>query len=287
MSYPYTLLDVFTDTPLEGNPLAVVHDADGLDDATMLRFARETRLSETTFVQSPSAAGADYRNRIWTIAGEIPFAGHPSLGTAVAVARLRNQREAGYVQQTGAGLQPIDVRLDGDRAFASMLQGPAVFGRDLDASRALAAVGLAELDADPGLPPQLVSTGLPTLIVPVASATAVSRAAPDHEAVDALLRDTEADSFYLVAYDPANGRAHARMFTDSAGVGEDPATGSAAGPLCAYLAERAGCTRVEIAQGVEMGRPSRLFAELEGERVRVGGAVVAIIDGTVVLGSRR
>jgi len=88
---PVTWLDVFTSTPLTGNQLAVVHDADRLDDATMLAFARETRLSETTYVQAASAAGADYRNRIWTMAGELPFAGHPSLGTAVAVARARGE----------------------------------------------------------------------------------------------------------------------------------------------------------------------------------------------------
>ena len=88
-AHPYTLLDVFTDTPLPGNPLAVVHDADELDPATMLAFARETRLSETTFVQTPTVQGADYRNRIWDQRAELPFAGHPSLGTAVAVARAR------------------------------------------------------------------------------------------------------------------------------------------------------------------------------------------------------
>src|SRR4051812_40301332 len=116
---PYTVVDVFTEQPLQGNALAVVRDADDLDDEQMAAFARETRLSETTFVQTATAEGADYRNRIFTVAGEIPFAGHPSLGTAVAVARARGEREAKYVQQTGAGLQPVDVRLDNGRAWAS------------------------------------------------------------------------------------------------------------------------------------------------------------------------
>ncbi len=119
----------------------------------MLRFARETRLSETTFVQAARVPRADYRNRIFTIVREIPFAGHPSLGTAVAVARRRGERKARYVQETGVGLQPIDVELDGERATASMLQNPAEFGDELDAGV------LAGLSAHPDLPLQLVSPG--------------------------------------------------------------------------------------------------------------------------------
>jgi len=133
---PYTLLDVFTDVRLAGNPLAVVHDADALDERTMLAFAIETKLSETSFVQTRRAAGADYRNRIFSMAGELPFAGHPSLGTAVAVARRRGvSGEAVYVQETGAGLQPIEVLIEGDAASTSMLQEPPRFGPELDPPR--------------------------------------------------------------------------------------------------------------------------------------------------------
>ena len=109
-----TWLDVFCDGPLRGNPLAVVHDADDLDPGIMLTVARELGLSETTFVQSPTAYGADYRNRIFDLRRELPFAGHPSLGTAAAVARVRGQHHASYVQQTQAGLQPVEVELDGE-----------------------------------------------------------------------------------------------------------------------------------------------------------------------------
>jgi len=139
-AYPYTVLDVFTDRALAGNQLGVVQDADDLDDERMAEFARETRLSETTFVQ-PSSEG-DYRNRIFTVAGEIPFAGHPSLGTAVAVALAKGEREATYVQETGAGLQPVDVRLENDHAWASMLQEPAEFGPEVDVHEVVAAIGL-------------------------------------------------------------------------------------------------------------------------------------------------
>ncbi|MBA2256495.1 MAG: PhzF family phenazine biosynthesis protein [Thermoleophilaceae bacterium] len=283
MVLPYTVLDVFTDTPLAGNALAVVHEADGLDEETMQRFARETRLAETTFVQSPTVEGADYRNRIFTVREEVPFAGHPSLGTAVAVARARGESDAAYVQQTGAGLQPVDVRPDGDRTYASVLQEPARFGAEVDSAPVMAAVGLAASAAHPDLPPQVVSTGLPTLVAPVADQAGVSRAIPRFEAIDALLEPLETQNLYLAHHDPASGNARARMFSRLVQEGEDAGTGSAAGPLCAYLAARAGEPRVEITQGVEMGRPSLLAAELAGDRVRVGGGVVVIVDGSVRL----
>jgi trans-2,3-dihydro-3-hydroxyanthranilate isomerase len=259
-----------------------VHDADGVEEETMLRFARETRLSETTFVQSASVEGADYRNRIWTIGGEVPFAGHPSLGTAVAVARRRGEREARYVQQTLAGLQPVDVVMKERYALASVLQEPAVFGAELERDAVMAALGLDPDVADRARPPQLVTTGLDTLIAPIAEPAALGRVHPDLASICALAGQHELN-VYVVWIDPEADHARARMFGTNVAGGEDPATGSAAGPLCAYLAERDGRTRIEIEQGVEMGRASRLSARLEGERVRVGGGVVAIVDGTLAL----
>jgi trans-2,3-dihydro-3-hydroxyanthranilate isomerase len=280
--YPYTVLDVFTDVRLEGNPLAVVHEADDVDDELMLRFARETRLSETCFLQSASVAGADYRNRIWTVTEEVPFAGHPSLGVAVSVARSRGERAAKYVQQTRAGLQPVDVRLDGERAFASVSQEPAVFGSEVDRHSVMSAIGLDAGAADASRPPQLVTTGLDTLITPIAEPGALARAVPDFDRIDAL-SELHDFNLYAVSLDRRTQTAQARMFTRLVAGGEDPATGSAAGPLCAYLAEREGWTRVEVSQGIEMGRPSKLSAELEGERVRVGGDAVVVIEGRVCL----
>ncbi len=280
---PYTVLDVFTETPLNGNALAVVHDADGLDDETMLRFARETRLAETTFVQSATTPDADYRNRIFTVAGEVPFAGHPSLGTGVAVARARGAAEARYVQQTAAGLQEVTVQASGDRWTASVLQEPPEYGAELEAAPIMAAVGLPPSAAEAELPPQVVSTGLPALLAPVIDSGAVSGAAPDFEALDRLLGLHDVLNLYLAHVEPNAGRARARMFSRLVQEGEDPATGSAAGPLCAYLARRTGCERVEVTQGVEMCRPSLLVAEVEGDRVRVGGGVVVVVDGTVAL----
>ncbi len=279
----YTVLDVFTDTPLAGNALAVVHDADGLGDDVMLRFANETRLAETAFVQSATVSGADYRNRIFTVAGEVPFAGHPSLGAAAAVARSRGDSEGHYVQQTGAGLQPVDVKISDDRGYASVLQEPAEFRAELPPQAVMAAAGLEPAAADPDRPPEIVSTGLPALVAPVIDAAAVSRAVPDFEALDGLLAPHDTLNLYLAHCEPRAGRARARMFSRLVQEGEDAATGSAAGPLCAYLARRGDTDRVEITQGVEMRRPSRLVAEVEGDRVRVGGGVVVVVDGTVAL----
>jgi trans-2,3-dihydro-3-hydroxyanthranilate isomerase len=287
-AHRYTLLDVFTATPLQGNALAVVHDADALDDATMLAFARETRLSETTFVQRSHVAGADYRNRIWTVERELPFAGHPSLGTAVAIARAEHgdgahAREVRYVQQTGVGLQPIDVRLHAaHRAHASMLQEPVVHGAELPRSQVVEAIGLTPEHADRALPPQLVGSGLTQLIVPLRDRDALARARPDWAVLERLLGAHGATVLYAAVCDPAAAHARTRGFV-SAAVGEDPATGSAAGPLCAYLAARADCPAVTIEQGVEMGRASRLEAAMEGERPRVGGDAVVVADGTLHL----
>ena len=277
-----TWVDVFAAAPLQGNQLAVVHDADGLDEATMQAFARATKLSETTFVPSPTEPGADYRNRIFDPRRELRFAGHPSLGTAVAVARARGERHAGYVQQTPAGLQAIEVSLEGERAQASMVQEPPEFGPELDAAEILGHVGLEAADADPRLPVQVVSTGVPQLLAPVRR-EAIARPRPDYARIEPLLDRFEAIVFYLAACDPAAGRARTRAFGHTAAMGEDPATGSAAGPLMAYLHARAGIARLEIEQGVEMGRPSRLWCAMEEDRPRVGGAAAIVIEGTVHL----
>jgi trans-2,3-dihydro-3-hydroxyanthranilate isomerase len=262
----------------------VVHDADGVDDATMLAFAIETRLAETTFVQSATEDGADYRNRIFCMAGEMPFAGHPSLGTAVAVARARGVTSAvSYVQQTQAGLQPIDIEIDGRTCKASMLQEPAAFGDELEPAPLLAALGLAGDDGAPELPPQAVSTGLRHVMLPLRDAAALARISADPNLVDAALEAHEAFGLYAAWYDPDAAAARTRMFGRSSQILEDPATGSAAGPLCAYLNQRMGAEAVTITQGVEMGRPSTLNARIEDDRVRVGGGAVVVVDGRVTL----
>ena len=260
-----------------------MHDADALDDTTMLRFARETRLSETTFVQRADRDDADYRTRIFTMNGELDFAGHPSLGTAIAVARARGEAQASYVQQTRAGLQPIDVELDDRAARASMLQEPVDFRDTLDA-QVLLALGLDPQDAHPELPPQVVSTGLPHLLIPVRDASVLTRVAPDADAVRTLLREAGAELAYLSAIDEAAATAEARgIWTSPYGLAEDPATGSAAGPLMAYVNERLGMTTLSVIQGAAIDRPSRLDCSIVGDRVRVAGDAVIVAEGEVWL----
>ena len=250
----------------------------------MLAFARETRLSETTFVQSATRPGADYRNRIFTTAGELPFAGHPSLGTAVAVARVRGVQQARYVQQTAAGLQPVEVELDGDRARATMLQEPPVFGPQPRPADVMAAAGLTAADAHAQLPAQVVSTGVAHLIAPVRDTEVLGRPAPTRAALEALLEPLGAVVLYLVAADPQAGTAQARgFFLDPGATKEDPATGSAAGPLLAYLREREGVTELIVHQGAEMGRPSRIDCVWADDRPRVSGDLVVVADGHVSL----
>jgi trans-2,3-dihydro-3-hydroxyanthranilate isomerase len=283
MAHALTWLDVFTARPLTGNGLAVVHDADGVDDAAMRAFARETRLSETSFLQTATAPGADYRHRIWMMQGELPFAGHPSLGTAIAVARARGEATATYVQQTGAGNQPIDVELSDAGGRASMLQEPATFGEEVEPGAVLRALGLTDADAHPELVPQVVSTGLPQLVVPLRHAQSLDRAAPDPRALRPLLEGPGCTCAYLSFLDPGGERAQARsFFLDSGSVVEDPATGSAAGPLMAYAHARTGAARLEIDQGVAMGRASRIRCEA-GERVRVAGDAVVVFETSLDL----
>jgi trans-2,3-dihydro-3-hydroxyanthranilate isomerase len=276
-----TWLDVFTSVPLTGNGLCVVHDADDVGDVTMQAIARETRLSETTFVQTATADGADYRNRIFTTSEELPFAGHPSLGTAVAVAHVRGEASARYVQETIAGLQPVEVTLDGTAARASMIQAPARAGAEVDPARVLAAVGLAPGDGHPDWAPQVVSTGTPHLMAPVADAERLAAVRPDTALLPALLGDVGVICLYLAAFDDADlGTVRARgFFRGDIGLQEDPATGSAAGPLAAYLAERTGRRELTIRQGEEMGRSSVLRTRMRDDGIEVAGDVVLVADG--------
>jgi trans-2,3-dihydro-3-hydroxyanthranilate isomerase len=283
MAHRISWLDVFAERPLAGNGLAVVDDADGVSDETMLALAQETRLSETTFVQSTVAEGADYRNRIWDPHEELPFAGHPSLGTAVAVARWRGLDEAGFVQETRAGLQPIEVRKENGSWRASMLQNEAEFGPELDRDAVMSAVGLRSEDAHPELAPQVVSTGLAHVMAPVGEHAALSRAVPDYSTIYELSESHGSIVIYLAWLDPDGETVRARSFTRTAQMGEDPATGSAAGPLGAYLHQRIGTGRLLIRQGEEMGRPSLLEVEMADGRPRVSGGVFPVIDGEVSL----
>jgi trans-2,3-dihydro-3-hydroxyanthranilate isomerase len=163
-----------------------------------------------------------------------------------------------------------------------MLQEPAVFGPELDPAEVLATVGLTAADAHPELPCRPVSTGVWCVMAPLRDAAALARIAVDQAALAALLGAQDAIVVYVAAPDLHTGAVRARSFTGSV-VGEDPATGGAVGPFCALVAAGGGPTRLEVTQGVEMGRPSRLRAAVEGDRIRVGGDVVVVVDGRVTL----
>jgi trans-2,3-dihydro-3-hydroxyanthranilate isomerase len=284
VNVPFRLVDVFTPRPLAGNQLCVVPEPGQLDDAQMQAIAKEIGFSETTFVTE--ASGDRYAMRIFTPGQELPFAGHPTLGTAfVLVSEGRVSTPA--TQVIAAGEIPVEVDVASGTAW--MTQLPAEFGpifpdRDMIAS----AIGLTTADLHPGRPVQTVSTGLPTTIVPVRELEMLRRATRNEHLVGEAVAASGGQDLYLFA-NTAEG-VTARMFDSEFGIGEDPATGSAAGPLGAYLAEYGdlGETRsVTIHQGEHVERPSELHVEVDREgdawRVRVGGGVHIVGRGAFEL----
>ena len=281
MRIPFRLVDVFTERPLAGNQLCVVPDGGDVDPALMPRLAQEIRFSETTFVLE--SGGDRYRMRIFTPGSELPFAGHPTLGTAftlVSEGRVRSP----VTQTVPAG--EIEVEVDLDRGFARMRQLPPTFGKEIHDRELLAAAnGLTPDQLHPDLSAQVVSTGLSHLIVPARDEATVAAAEREPRALEALLGAAGTEAVYLFASDE-NGAAKARMFDVTRGIGEDPATGSAAGPLGAYLAALgvAGMPgTVVIRQGEELGRPSVLYTDVESDgdswKVHVGGGVRIVGEG--------
>jgi trans-2,3-dihydro-3-hydroxyanthranilate isomerase len=272
----YTILDVFTERPLEGNALGVFVDGAGLSEELMQRTARELNLSETVFVLPPSGGG-DARVRIFTPASELPFAGHPVLGTAFLLGRrsgaprIRLEMAAGIV---GIELQ----RRDGEVAFGEMEQPLPVAEPAPDESALLAALGLERSE----LPIRAYRNGPVHVYVGLASAEGVRALRPDLGGLAALGSQL---GFSCFARDGSSFRT--RMFAPALGVPEDPATGSAAGPLAVHLARHGWIAygeKIEVRQGEEIGRPSFMRVRVEGdddrlERVLVGGSAVIVAEG--------
>ena len=276
-----TWLDVFTARRYSGNGLAVVHGADGLSEEEMLAFTRETGLTEASFVQTPTADGADYRNRIWMAKGEIPFAGHPSLGAAVAVAHEAGSDDCSLTQQTTSGIHMVEVTRRGAIWSASMLQDPPVLSEEIDPLRVVKALSLAPDQAHRDLPVQLGSAGLPVLLVPLRDSQALASAELSHDGDRTILAATGAIVLYAFVADGA--RVAARGFFDQGDrIAEDPATGAAAGPLAAYLQQHSSVGEITIEQGLEMGRPSVLRATVEDSGVRVSGDCAIVFHGELV-----
>jgi trans-2,3-dihydro-3-hydroxyanthranilate isomerase len=274
--HPYTVLDVFTDVPLEGNPVAVFDDGSGLDGSVMQRAARELNLSETVFLLPPVGEEADAAVRIFTPAVELPFAGHPVLGTAFLVGERLSLPLVRL--RTGAGVVPVALTRDGDRIVYGEMEQPIPtvepFSR---ADELLAALRVSGSE----LPVDAYTNGPTHVYVALGSEDEVAAVRPDMGALGELPVGV---SCFSVG---RGGHVKTRMFGPGVGVAEDPATGSAAGPLALHLARHGRIAfgeEIEIRQGAEIGRPSLLRARVEGreervERVVVGGSAVSVARG--------
>jgi trans-2,3-dihydro-3-hydroxyanthranilate isomerase len=272
----YVVADVFTDVPLAGNPVAVFTDARDLDPLTMQALAKETNLSESVFVLPARADDADVRIRIFTPANELPFAGHPTLGAAFV---LGGPLQKIVIRlETGAGVVPVELQREGAALrFGWMDQPISTFEPFAEAEALFAALGVE----GSGLPVELYHLGPTHVYVELESAEAVAAVRPDFGALADVTR-AGANTF---ARDGAGWKT--RMFAPLHGVNEDPATGSAAGPLAMHLARHGRIAfgeEIQISQGTEIGRPSKLYAVVEGsaeriEHVRVGGSAVIVARG--------
>ncbi|MDQ3823874.1 MAG: PhzF family phenazine biosynthesis protein [Actinomycetota bacterium] len=272
----YVVADVFTDTPLTGNQLAVFTDARGIDPERMQALARELKFSETVFVL-PAEGEGHARIRIFTPAVEIPFAGHPTLGTAFVLAAPLQLDEIKL--ETGAGLVPVTLERDGAQIVFGRMSQPIPTVQPFDAeAELLEIVGVERSE----LPVELYDNGLRHVYVCLPSEERVAALRPDFARLAELGAATCVSCFA-----GSGSRWKTRMFAPAGGVDEDPATGSAAGPLAVHLARHGRIPfgeEIEISQGAELQRPSKLYARVEGaaervERVEVGGSAVVVARG--------
>jgi trans-2,3-dihydro-3-hydroxyanthranilate isomerase len=287
---PFSQVDVFTSKPFEGNSLAVFADGRGLSEDQMQAIAREMNLSETTFILPRDAATEKERGvrvRIFTVQEELPFAGHPTLGTAFQLRGSCGAKE--IVLELNVGRVPVQfTEAAGQPVFGEMTQIDPKFGEIHDREAVVRACGLLDGDVDPSLPIQTVSTGVAFTVVPLRGLEVARRLQVDAKGSAEYLSRSEGKFFYFVTretVDPA-ARLHARMMFYGS---EDPATGSAAGCTAAWMVKHGVAKpdeQVLIEQGIEMLRPSRIFVRAslkdnEVVNVRVGGNVVEVLRGEV------
>ena len=298
MRHRYLTADVFTDRPFGGNPLAVFPEARGIPGDRMQQIARELNLSETVFVLPPDDPAHTRKLRIFTPAAELPFAGHPTVGTAFVLAAIGDVKlegeEARVVFEEGVGPVPVAIRAEGGRPVFSQLTAAKLpeVGPPPPSIPELA--GMLSLDPedllDGGDAPEAVSCGVPFLYIPLRNREAVGRARLRTDLWEKILSGFWATEVYVFARDPelAGSDLHSRMFAPRMGIAEDPATGAATASLGGYLGSRAperdGTLRWVIEQGFEMGRPSLLHLEVDKAdgritKVRVGGASVLMGEG--------
>ncbi len=297
MSYPIHVVDVFTDKALAGNQLAVVLDAGDIPADVMQRVAREMNFSETTFVMAPTEAGHAARVRIFTPGTELPFAGHPTVGTAwvLATQGLVPGGSLEFTLEEGVGPVPVRGEQGTNGLTFWMTHPPLTFGEVIgNRGRIAESIGLQESDLVPDVPLQVASTGVEFLYMALKDRHVVDSAVSDKIRMRKAYDGREALPIFLFAADGAN-RLYSRMFApDIIGVEEDPATGSASGPLGAFavkhgLVPHARSVSIISEQGTKMGRRSTIHILLEygadGEvptRIEVGGTVMPVLTGTLV-----
>jgi trans-2,3-dihydro-3-hydroxyanthranilate isomerase len=303
MQRRYITVDVFTDRAFGGNPLAVVLDAGGLSTAQMQSIASEFNYAETTFVLPPQDPTHDGQVRIFTVNYEIPFAGHPNVGTAFVLATQASKSPTRLLFEEGAGLVPVEILTEAGRVVGAELTAPQALKKlsPFGAEQAAACISLAAADIRTDRhPPQIVSVGLPFLVVEVASREALRRARPDASAFARAFPCDGSDAVYFYTRDVPAAEAcdlQARMFhPGSSGLSEDPATGSATVAAAALLAdlasERDAELKLRIGQGVDMNRPSLLLTRVVKQHgvvasAHVGGACVQMMEGTFRLAGER
>jgi trans-2,3-dihydro-3-hydroxyanthranilate isomerase len=300
MQRRYVTVDVFTDRAFGGNPLAVVLDAGGLSTAQMQAIASEFNYSETTFVLPPRDPANNAQVRIFTVNQEIPFAGHPNVGTAFVLAAQSTKPLERLLFEEGAGLVPVEILKQDGRVVGAELTAPQPLTKltPFSAEQAAAVVSLSSADIRTDRhPPQIVSVGLPFLVVELTSRDALRRARPDAAAFARMFPCDGSDAVYLYTRDVPAAEAcdlQARMFhPGSSGLSEDPATGSATVATAALLAElsaeRDAELSLRIGQGVDMGRPSLLLTRVRKANgvvtsALVGGACVPMMEGSFRMG---
>ncbi len=297
MSYPIHIVDVFTDEALAGNQLAVVLDAGDIPPEVMQRVAREMNFSETTFVMAPSQPAYAARVRIFTPGTELPFAGHPTVGTAwvLATQGLVPGGSLEFTLEEGVGPVPVRGEQSPKGLTFWMTHPPLTFGEVIgDRGRIAESIGLQESDLVPDVPLQVASTGVDFLYMALRDRHVVDSAVSDKMRMRKAYDGREALPIFLFAADGAN-RLYSRMFApDIIGVDEDPATGSASGPLGAFavkygLVPHARSVSITSEQGTKMGRRSIIHILLEygadrdvPTRIEVGGRVMPVVTGTLV-----
>ncbi len=287
METPFYQVDVFSDQLFGGNPLAVFLQGQDFKETQFQQVAREMNLSETTFVLPSSHAEADFDVRIFTPEKEIPFAGHPTLGTAYILRHSGMATTTALTLNFKAGLIPVQVR-DDEKIFMTQPPGK-ILQTFSDKERVSRVLGLNLNELDGTLPIQTVSTGFPALLVPVVSLDAMTRIQLDLPLLKSLLDEVRVDMIYPFSPETcdAGNSIHARGFAPFIGIQEDPATGSVAGALGYYLNEKDPARRkITIEQGYEIKRPGHIFVEIgsgKANPIHVGGATRMVFKGSLYL----